>query len=44
MSKYDFNVTIIGGGIIGLSIAYALSKKIENIVLLEENGPFRPRN
>ena len=37
MAKYDFNTTIIGGGVIGLSIAYSLSKKIENILLLEEN-------
>ena len=37
MAKSDFNTTIIGGGIIGLSIAYSLSKKIENILLLEEN-------
>ena len=37
MAKFDFNTTIIGGGIIGLSIAYSLSKKIENILLLEEN-------
>ena len=37
MVKYDFNITIIGGGIIGLSIAYSLSKRIKNILLLEEN-------
>ena len=37
MAKYDFNATIIGGGIIGLSIAYLLSKKIEKILVLEEN-------
>ena len=37
VAKYDFNTTIIGGGVIGLSIAYSLSKKIENILLLEEN-------
>jgi len=37
VAKYDFNTTIIGGGIIGLSIAYSLSKKIDNILLLEEN-------
>ena len=29
VAKYDFNTTIIGGGVIGLSIAYSLSKKIE---------------
>ena len=33
--KYDY--IVIGGGVIGLSIAYSLSKKIENILLLEEN-------
>ena len=32
VAKYDFNTTIIGGGVIGLSIAYSLSKKIENIL------------
>ena len=37
MAKYDFNTTIIGGGVIGLSIAYSLSKRIGNILLLEEN-------
>ena len=37
MAKYDFNTTIIGGGVIGLSIAYSLSKKIENVLLLEKN-------
>ena len=37
MAKYDFNTTIIGGGVIGLSIACSLSKRIGNILLLEEN-------
>ena len=37
MAKYDFNTTIIGGGVIGLSIAYSLSQRIGNILLLEEN-------
>ena len=37
MTHFDFNVTVIGGGVIGLSIAYSLSKKIENVLLLEKN-------
>jgi len=38
MTHFDFNITVIGGGIIGLSIAYSLSKKIENVLLLEKNN------
>lgn len=37
MNSTDFNVTIIGGGIIGLAIARFLSKKMSGIVLLEKN-------
>ena len=37
MTHCDFNITVIGGGVIGLSIAYSLSKKIENVLLLEKN-------
>ena len=34
----EFDVTIIGGGIIGLSIGYLLSKKKLNILILESNN------
>ena len=37
MKKCDFNVAIIGGGVIGLAIAYNLSKYLKDIVLLESN-------
>jgi len=37
MGNYDFHTTIIGGGVVGLSIAYSLSKKHNNVLLLEKN-------
>ena len=36
----DFEVTIIGAGVIGLSIAKALSKKKINTVVIEKNHSF----
>ena len=41
MSKNNFDVIIIGGGIVGLTIAYLISEKNKNLNLLiiekEEN-------
>lgn len=40
MSQTDWDVVIIGGGIIGLSIAYAIAGDFERIVLIDQNsGP-----
>jgi L-2-hydroxyglutarate oxidase LhgO len=36
----EVNVTIIGAGVVGLAIAAELSKKIDNIVLLEQHDSF----
>ena len=34
MSKENFDVIIIGGGIVGLTIAYLISEKNKNLKLL----------
>jgi L-2-hydroxyglutarate oxidase LhgO len=36
----EVNVTIIGAGVVGLAIATELSKKIENIIVLEQHDSF----
>ena len=38
VAKYDFNTTIIGGGIISLSIACLLSKKYSPVTAKFERG------
>lgn len=36
----DFEITVIGGGVVGLAIASRLSKKHPNLVLLEKNPKY----
>ena len=36
----EVNVTIIGAGVVGLAIAAELSKKVENVVVLEQHDSF----
>ncbi|MBE0478140.1 NAD(P)/FAD-dependent oxidoreductase [Candidatus Aerophobetes bacterium] len=36
----DINITIIGAGVIGLAIAWELSRKYENIVIVERHNSF----
>lgn len=36
----DFKVTIIGAGVIGLAIAYYLSKSLENILVIEKEDTY----
>lgn len=38
--NYDFDVIIIGAGVVGLSIAYELSKKKKKTLILEKNNRF----
>jgi L-2-hydroxyglutarate oxidase LhgO len=40
MSDDKVKITIIGAGIIGLSVAYKLSQKYEDIILIEKNYSF----
>ena len=36
----DFEVTVVGGGVIGLSIAKSLSSENKKVLLLEKNNSF----
>ena len=36
----DFEIAVIGGGVVGLAIASRLSKKHPNLILLEKNGKY----
>lgn len=40
MEQNDVNITIIGAGVVGLAIAYQLSKKYDNIFVVEKNHTF----
>ena len=40
----DFEVTIIGAGIIGLSIARELSQNGKNVLIIEKNKSFGEEN
>lgn len=40
MEKNDVNIAIIGAGVVGLAIAYQLSKKHDNIFVVEKNNIF----
>ena len=40
MNENKFNITIIGAGIIGLAIAEKLSKKYDNIIVIEKEHTF----
>ena len=40
METYKFDVIIIGAGIVGLAIAHKLSKKYDNILLVEKESSF----
>ena len=37
---YESNIVIIGAGVIGLSIAYELSKELSDIIVVEKNNSF----
>jgi len=40
MKKNKFDICIVGAGVIGLSIAYKLSQKYENIIVVEKEPSF----
>ena len=40
METFEFDVIVIGAGIVGLSIAYKLSSKYNNILLIEKESTF----
>ncbi len=40
MNNNDARITIIGAGVVGLAIAYQLSKKFDNIFVVERNKSF----
>ena len=40
METYEFDAIIIGAGIVGLAIAHKLSKRYDNILLVEKESTF----
>ncbi len=44
MKEFQSNITIVGGGLIGASAAYSLSKLGNSVVILEKNTEFNQKN
>ena len=41
MNEYDYEVVVIGAGVIGLSVAYSLSKTgINSVLIIEKEDSF----